>query len=259
MYTMSIQKGTKINHLLKIWPVGAVAVSPWLEKQGVDRQLIQRYKTSDWVKSIGSGAFVRSGDKVDWRGGVYALQSQLKRLIHPGGKTALQMLGLAHYVPLGGREKVKLFQETRERCPRWFLKHDWGVDVEVQRTSLFFPDNGVGLSKMKANLFNIAVSSAERAMFELLELLPQEQTFDEAQKLMEGLGALRPSLVQSLLERCTSVKTKRLFMYLAQSARHAWVGRLNLLRVNFGDGKRTIVRGGRLDPVYKITVPRANG
>jgi hypothetical protein len=31
----------------------------------------------------------------------------------------------------------------------------------------------------------------------------------------------------------------------------------NRKRVNLGKGKRMLVRGGRLDPVYQITVPEA--
>jgi len=102
MYTMGIQKGTILNRLLKKWPPGTVAVNPWLEKQGVDRQLVQKYKKTDWVKAIGTSALVRSGDNVEWEGGVYALQKQLSLSVHPGGKTALQLLGMAHYLPLGG-------------------------------------------------------------------------------------------------------------------------------------------------------------
>ncbi|MBK8575899.1 MAG: type IV toxin-antitoxin system AbiEi family antitoxin [Elusimicrobia bacterium] len=256
---MDIRKGTKLNKLLKAWPSGTVAVNQWLLKQGVDRQLIQRYKMTDWVKSVGSGALVRSGDKVGWQGGVYALQNQLHLSVHPGGKTALQLLGLAHYLPLGGSEKITLFGDAREKLPRWFLKNKWGSKIDFKGTALFSPDNVLGFTKFKEGIFEIDVSSAERAIFELLHLVPKEETFDEAQKLMDGLTTLRCSLAQSLLEKCNSIKVKRLFMFMAESANLVWLKRLNVSRVDFGVGKRVIVEGGRFDAKYKITVPRANG
>ena len=74
---MGIQRGSKLNQFLKSWPPGTVSVNPWLEEKGIDRQLIQKYKKSDWVTAVGPGAIARSGDKVDWPGGIYALQTQL--------------------------------------------------------------------------------------------------------------------------------------------------------------------------------------
>ncbi len=258
MYTMGIQKGTILNQLLKAWPPGTVAVSQWLEKQGVDRQLVQRYKRTDWVKAIGSSALVRSGDRVDWQGGVYALQKQLGHSVHPGGKTALQLLGLAHYLPLGGSEKIMLIGERREKLPRWFLNHKWGSRIDFKGTALFDQKTRIGLTDLRVGLYEIKMSSAERAIMEVLHLVPGEETFDEAQKLMEGLTSLRPSLVQELLQACTSVKVKRLFMFMAEAANHAWVKRLKISKTELGKGKRVVIGGGRLDPKYQITVPRTN-
>jgi hypothetical protein len=72
---------------------------------------------------------------------------------------------------------------------------------------------------------------------------------------MEGLTTLRPRIVQSLLEKCASVKVKRLFMLLAENCKHAWVQKVDLSKVDFGKGKRALVKGGRFDSKYKITVP----
>lgn len=82
---MSRQSGTKINILLKKWPKGSVAVSSWLNEQGIYRQLIQAYQKSDWVNSIGGGAFVRSDDKINWIGALFAIQTQLKLPVHAAG------------------------------------------------------------------------------------------------------------------------------------------------------------------------------
>lgn len=92
-------------------------------------------------------------------------------------------------------------------------------------------------------------------MLEVCRLVPGAEPYEEARLLMEGLVGLRPSLVQRLLRRCTSVKSKRLFMHLAESCQHAWVKKLDMASVDFGKGKRSLVKGGRLDAKYQITVP----
>ncbi len=69
-------------------------------------------------------------------------------------------------------------------------------------------------------------------------------------------GVVPGEVLQSLLECCTSVKVKRLFMYMAESHQHPWVGKLDLSIVDFGQGKRVIVKAGLLDKKYNITVPR---
>jgi hypothetical protein len=88
--------------------------------------------------------------------------------------------------------------------------------------------------------------------------VPEKEPFDDARLLMEGLTTLRPSVLQSLLEDCNSVKAKRLFLSLAESAGHAWLGKLDLARVDLGKGKRVLVKGakgGRLDAKYQIVLP----
>ncbi|MDI1337495.1 MAG: type IV toxin-antitoxin system AbiEi family antitoxin domain-containing protein, partial [Lacunisphaera sp.] len=76
-----------------------------------------------------------------------------------------------------------------------------------------------------------------------------------ARLLFEGLGTLRPALLQTLLEKCTSVKVKRLFLHLAELQRHPWLRELDQSRISLGRGKRVLVAGGRLDPKFLITVP----
>ena len=70
-------------------------------------------------------------------------------------------------------------------------------------------------------------------------------------------GALRPDIVQNLLEQCCSMKVKRLFMFLAKKSQHPWLEKLDQNRINFGKGKRVIVKEGRLDTQYSITVPES--
>jgi Transcriptional regulator, AbiEi antitoxin, Type IV TA system len=89
-------------------------------------------------------------------------------------------------------------------------------------------------------------------VLELLDELPDRESFHQADKLMEGLVSLSPRRLQKLLEDCKSVKVKRLFFFFADRHDHAWLKRIERERI---EGKRMLVRSGRLDPVYGITVP----
>jgi hypothetical protein len=101
----------------------------------------------------------------------------------------------------------------------------------------------------------IRYSSKERALLELLDELPHRESFHQADMLMEGVTDLSPRRLQTLLEACASVKVKRLFFFFADRHRHVWRSRLDMERVDLGAGKRVLVKGGKLDPTYQITVP----
>ncbi|MBN1282885.1 MAG: type IV toxin-antitoxin system AbiEi family antitoxin [Proteobacteria bacterium] len=255
---MNRQSGTKLNRILKLWPAKTVAVYSWLEKQDVSRQLVNTYQKGAWLKSVGRGAFVRFDEAVDWTGALYALQEQLRLPVHAGGKTALELTGYAHFLPLGKRPKVFLFGSPLTKLPSWFQKHDWGVETEYSMTDLFLSKKGEsGLTRHNLDSYAISISAPERAIMEVLYLVPQRQSFEEAGLLMEGMTTLRPKLVQELLESCNSIKVKRLFIFMAAHYRHAWAGKLNLSKVDLGTGNRLIVKGGRLNNKYRITVPES--
>jgi hypothetical protein len=250
---MNTERGNKINQLLSSQPSGIVLASSWLGRQGYSLDLQKQYKKSMWFDSIGTGALIRHGDQVDYLGGIYALQSQLGLSVHPAAKTALSMQGKAHYLELATRS-VQLFGVKEDNLPLWFKKRDWGVSVDCKLTSFLPPD--LGLVEVEHKSFKVQVSSPARAVMECLYLAPKLQPLMEVYELMESLNNLRPASVQSLLEACTSVKVKRLFLYLADKAGHEWFSHLKLDKVDPGSGKRAIVTDGVYVPKYQITVPR---
>ena len=243
--------------MLRSWPKNTVAVSTWLEGQGVYRQLAGTYVKSGWIERIGQVAFKRAGENVDWNGGLYTLQTQLNMSVHPAGKTALQLLGSAHYLPANFKQaKIVLFGAKNEKLPEWFKNYKWEVDVRYVMTGLFGDETGQGLTTYNSGNYEIKISSAERAVIELCYNVPIRESFDELDQIMSGLTTLRPRMVQELLEKCRSVKTKRLFMYLAEKHDHAWVKKIILGKVNFGKGKRSLCNNGHYDSKYKIVVPK---
>ncbi len=251
---MGLHKEQKINSLLKSQPSGIVYLTSWLTQNGFSNQLLDKYKKSNWLTSIGTGAMIRSGDDVTYEGAIYALQEQARLCIHPAGKTALSLLGKAHYLELS-QKKVTVFGGKNEKLPTWCINHDWALKLDYYSSS-FLPAD-IGLVEVELKSFSIQVSSAARAMLECLFLAPKNQELTECYQLMEGLNNLRPNLVQNLLENCTSIKVKRLFLYLAEKANHNWVKHLNLEKIDLGSGKRSIVKNGVYNSKYKITVPAA--
>ena len=250
---MSTEKESKINTLLSSQPLGSVLCSSWLVDQGYSLDLQKRYKKSQWFDSIGTGALIRHADDVDYLGGIYALQTQLGLFVHPAAKTALSLLGKTHYLALSTKT-AQLFGGSTESLPLWFKKRDWNLNIECKLTSFLPPE--LGLVEIEHKNFKVKISSPARAVMECLYLAPKSQPLLEVFELMEGLNNLRPDVVQQLLETCTSVKVKRLFLYLADKAGHEWLSYIKLDRVDLGSGKRAIVSDGVYVSKYQITVPR---
>jgi hypothetical protein len=249
---------TKIKRLLQQWPHGAVLTAPRLREFGCGPDLVRRYRLSNWLEWIGRGAYRLTNDPIDWLGGVYALQSQLGLGVHPGGRTALELKGLGHYLSQGP-SRVLLFGRRGERLPQWFGDHDWEQRIHYQATTFLPPPTSEYLSEHQHGQFTVKISCRELAALELLYHVPRRQGFDEAMLLMENLATLRPQVVQALLQDCRSVKVKRLFLYMAEKAGHPWFGKLEIPSIDLGRGKRVIIKGGTLDKKYGITVPRGQG
>jgi hypothetical protein len=252
--SMTRRTSGKINQLLRSWPEGTVGTMAWLKGHGVSGKLADWHVRSGWLDRIGSGAFVRGGDTPDWTGGVYALQSQLGLSVHVGARSALELQGRAHFVPLG-RKQILLVSDKQERLPKWFTEHDWGADVTHRCASLFERPPADSLTTMPCGKYEVSLSTRERAIMECMHLARTNSDVEHAHELMAGLGLLRPNVVQSLLERCASAKVKRLFLWSAEEAQHQWFDRLDTSTFDLGRGKRQLYKGGRLDAKYRITVP----
>lgn len=261
---MATDNESKLKILLDSFSQGAICLAPWLERQGISRDLQQYYCKSGWLESVGRGAYKRPNDKVGWQDGLQALVEQAGLNIHVGGMTALSQQGAGHYVRLG-QEKVYLFSPPEVSLPAWFKKHDWGVVIEHVKTG-FLPDNAdleVAYSMKLDSSKGMTVkmfSDTARAMMECLYLAPKKQDLVECYQVMEGLVNLRPKVVQGLLETCKSIKAKRLFLYMAEKAGHQWLQYVGLSNVFLGKGDRSIVgtnvKQGVYVAKYNIIVPK---
>jgi hypothetical protein len=259
--SMTRFKSNKLNDVIIKMPPGTVLTLTWLKQHGVSSKLAWWYVQSHWLERIGNEAYKKYGDKVGWVGALSALQNQLHLPLHIGAKTALELLGQAHFIPMQGIKRVALFSSSNAKVPLWFRDpQQWGVECNIYQTSLFREDDPLlGIINKPIDGINVFLSSPERAALEVLHLVPNKQSFEEAFKLIETLSQLRPYLVQGLLDKCKSIKVKRLFLYLAEKFQHPWLSKVDLSKVNLGHGNRVIGEGGNYDSKYQLSLPKIVG
>jgi hypothetical protein len=78
----------------------------------------------------------------------------------------------------------------------------------------------------------------------------------ECYQIMEGLVNLKPKLVNELLQNCNSVQVKRLFLYMADKAKHQWLKFLKTEDIDIGKGNRLISEKGVYNSRYLISIPK---
>ncbi len=259
MLSMATRSYGKLNKLQQELPESLLADAGWLEAHGYSSALRSQYVRAGWLDSPARRVYRRSRTPLTWQQVVVSLQTLLDLPLVVGGRTALEQLGYAHYLSAQMQE-VHLYGPTR--VPTWLNNLPLNVSFHWHNSLRLFPGdadalpepNGVRVSTAGTHL-PIGYSSKERAVLELLDELPDRESFHQVDALIEGLSDLSPRRAQTLLEACSSVKVKRLFLFFADRHRHAWRSRLDVSRLDLGSGKRVLAKGGKLDPTYHITVP----
>jgi hypothetical protein len=235
-------------------PAGGVATSLWLKTLGISNNLQQAYKRSGWLKPIGQGAFIKYNNKPDVYGAISALQEQLKIKTHIGANSALSIRGYNHFAKLNS-EQIRLFAPLNAQIPKWFVDNfmrDEKPQCLIFKTSLFSAQSA--LETVVQNNFKLTISTPERAIFETLYLTPKHADIKQIYQSLELMANLKPDVLQNLLEKCSSIKVKRLFLYISDKIGHGWFKYLNLDKIELGSGKRIITKGGKLDKKYNIVI-----
>ena len=207
---MGIQKKTKLNQLMRNWPDGKINCSVWLNAEGYGANFIQKYKSNYWIEAIGTGAYKKSGDEVTWAAALECLQKQLKSEVYVGGKSAIEFAGKAQYLKMK-ETSVVVLSNKKEALPAWMKKYNWNVKLDFKVKNLFksnlaFGKKSNGFTVVDIDKATIIVSAPERAYLEYLDELPKSASYAEAKEIMENMISLRSSMVQHLLENCTSLK-----------------------------------------------------
>lgn len=244
---------TKINQLLQKQPEGALFFASWMYENGISYELQRRYRQSQWLSPLASGVMIRTGQKPTLYSALSSLNSQTNKHFYISALSALELAGYSHYVPMG-RPKTVIGCFRYEWLPKWFEQTDFGVDV-IKVTSDNF-STYLGLTTTKQGGFSVLLSSPERAFLECLNLVPKHYNLLDLYYVLEQLTALRPALLQSLLEQNKSVKIKRLFLYMAEKSNHPWFEMLDFSKISLGSGKRAIVKEGAYNSKYQIVIPK---
>lgn len=281
MLNMIEQKPSLLNQLEKNLPEGLVVDAAWLEERGIASNLRAYYVKSGWLEQPARSVYKRPRGNLSWQQVVISLQTLLLRMtpLIVGGRTALELQGFAHYlsyetktVHLYGPKKPPAWLR-KLNLPQRFVYHNsaklFRNDPITHGVSSIAWDvlggNGRDLNRPQGgNLSTITwgqwdwpltLSQPERAYLEMLDELPKNESFHQADMVMQSAANFSPRRLQELLVDCGSVKVKRLFFFFADRHRHAWLKRLDKEVIDLGKGKRLLVPGGKLDPVYFITVP----
>lgn len=264
--------------LHELVPHGLLTTRKWLAGKGVPL-----YQLDNWVKS---GALVApvpgvlmlpTTTKLTWQAVVVSLQRMWEHCgLTPGGITALEEHGLAHYLPMNGSGRTIHLYGT-DKPPAWLsrltTRHLPTIQFVWHGTKEFggrFLQNNSYDTQSGEHMMNqiawgtdewpLTISSPERAVFELLADIPDQLSFEHADELLRGLPSLSPRKLTKLLDLCESYKVRRLFLWFAERHQHPWLKHLDLSPYameggKLGAGKRVIAKEGRLDRKYLITVP----
>src|SRR3990167_5504986 len=254
---MGRQNSNKLNYLLGHWQNGVPLSSNYLRNNSYYRQLVNLYCKKRWIKSIGHGAYTRLNDPLAWQGAVNALQTQLKLPVHVGGLTALALYGVTQYVSQhDAKQTFYLYRSAKKNLhlPLWFTKSF--TNSFFEQKTLF--NKALGLTNKKIGDVEITISSPERAILEVLSLVPDKITLDHTHELMELLDRLRGDVIQKLLESCTSIKVKRLFLYFSEKHHLSCFSELKLNLINIGSGNRMIGTGGHYNKKWMLSLPEKN-
>ena len=275
---MGHQRTPRLKPFLERVPPGFLVDAAWLKRFGIDPKSIHDYAERGWLERVVRGVYRRPlphtdqagrplvRPETDWQLPLLSIQWIMGHDVHLGGLSALGFHGLAHYLPLGGGERIYLYGEV----PSWLARLP-GKTQFVVRSRVLFGDDLTGVENAEHQFesapgaghgptvspwrWPLKVSSPERAILEALDELPAHATFDNLDMIFQSLTNLRPRRLMTLLRTCRSIKVKRLFFVFADRHAHAWLKHLDKNVIDFGSGPRALAKGGKLHPVYRIYVP----
>jgi hypothetical protein len=245
---------SKINKILAKWLPGDVHTLRWFESHGVGQRIAYGYSKTGAIRKIGHGVFSLPDDRLDWMGAIRALQEELALQVHVGGRTALELQGATHNIAGAATPQITIITTERIAVPTWVKDNDWSADLIFRRSSLVSAEQSI--TEFTRNGITIKLASREQAILELVDSLDLSESFETAENYLSSLMTLRPKMMQDLLERCSSFKVKRVFLYLTEKLELPFFSKLQLDAIDLGSGKRVVVKGGHWNPKYQITVPR---
>lgn len=264
---------TKINmaidlqrrkELYRLVPEGALTSRNWLRLHELSSHAIDNFVKSKQLETIKNGIYKREGTEVGWGDVVDFLQNIHGADFVVGGLSSLELQKLTHYLSLSDYRTIHLY--GLDNLPIW-------INIVSKQASFKKHSNGgilgAGFTSEQADQLNeftttypwrntdkgLRLSTPERAILEVLYQVPHNISFEHADELVQGMNTISPRSMQKLLELCKNIKVRRLFFYFSEKHNHTWFSKLDKTSLDFGSGNRVIVKGGKLDKKYQITIP----
>ena len=252
---------TELGNLI---PEGLIVSRKSLVRKGIRHSSIDNALRSGLIVSLWPGVYARAGVELKAEDVVASLQRMGSDLV-VGGVSALELRGRNYYIPLRSSRTVQLhgcdrllpwvdklgLSETFRRCSTVRLLGRVGSMPADDPSGQRFPFAAL----WPWGRWTVRISTAERALFEVLHGVPTRESFEDAELLMQGLPDLSPTRLDRLLRRTRSVKVKRLFFWLAERQGFSWATRIDPGKFELGSGKRVLEKSGKLVEKYGITVP----
>lgn len=218
----------------------------YLHKQGYSAQLLYKYVQNGWLDRVAGGVYRKKGKDLDPLLTIKAVQEQLGLPYYIGAQSALRLQGKAQTLVF--HESYLVFVPSHCRLSAWLKGLASFRFIKAQ----LFEETTLGLTVIDDGP---KLSSPERAFLEMASLIPKNAEYSEFVACMELAPNLRPQLLQSLLEGCTSIKAKRIFLKVAETQNHRWFSKLDVERIDLGSGPRRIVKDGVYSKKYQIYLP----
>ena len=184
-------------------------------------------------------------------GALASYQSQVSSDLYVAAHSALELWGFNHYVPMG---KPVLMVGMRQRSvPLWLKSSLFDRDFRPFHSLIL---QSVRLASFQYQDWLLQVSIPEQAFIECLYLAPKLYNYVDLFYIMEQLTVLRADVLQLLLEEVEHYRVRRLFLYMAEKAGHAWFDDLDVSRIDIGSHKHQLVKDGAYVAKYKMTIPK---
>jgi len=234
----------------------------YLRKKGYSNQLLYKYVQGGWLNKLGPKVYALPGQELDPVLTLKAMQQQLGLKFYFGARSALNLYNKkfnitfskqhfdskffdsAYFVFIPNGTKLPVWKKTFENFD--FIK------------SKLFKENDISIEELEYDIERYAgvkLSSVERALIELADLIPKKISYEELINALELSPNLRSSELQRLLESCLSISAKRVFLAAADQVSQNWFKNLDIPRIDLGKGPRQIVKKGIYIKKYQITVP----
>lgn len=226
-----------------------VFFSGWLSQSGWSNQLVKCYCDNGWLERLCRGVVFRKGDTLRAYAVMASYRRQLGEGMHIAGHSALELHGYMHFVPMGKSRVMVALHSNYEA--QWLRMDAYDrTFVPVRMEAFCQPVEGVEYGEME-----LSVASPEQAFAECLLLAPRHYGYLDLYLLMEQLTTLRPEVVTGVLERVGNQRVKRLYLYMAEKAKHVWLEDVDRERAGLTDSPLSVEKGGTFVNRYKMTIP----